>query len=130
MTVPTVATFSAAALVAANTTFKTLIDAGGSAGSIKVRSAADVLLAQVPLTYPCGSVNATTGQLTLTPAGPDTSADNGGTAAYAEICSSAGTVHLALPTQAGTSAVSGYAVINTLTIVSGGTVDVAACTIG
>lgn len=130
MTAPTVATYSAAALVGAHNFFKGLIDAGGVAGSIKVRDAADVLLAQLALTYPCGSVNATTGQLTITVAGPDTSADASGTAAYAEICDSAGTVHLALPAQAGTVAVPGKVVISSLSIVALGAVDVAACTIG
>ena len=47
MAAPTVATYSAAALVAANTSFKDLIDAGAGAGSIKIRDAADVLLARV-----------------------------------------------------------------------------------
>lgn len=130
MPAPTVATYSAAALVAAHTAFKNLIDAGGTAGSIKIRSAADVLLAQVPLAYPCGTVNGTTGQLTLAIAGPDTSADAGGTAAYAQFCDSAGLVHLALPAQAGVSAVSGYLVVNTLAVVSGSAFEVLSAVVG
>lgn len=130
MTVPTVPTYSAAALVVAHTAFKTLIDAGAAAGAIKIRDAADVLLAQVPLTDPCGSVNGTTGRLTLTAAGRDESANAGGTAAYAELCDSDGLVHLALPAQAGGSAVSGKIVLNTLTIIAGGPVEVVGITIG
>ena len=130
MAVPTVATYSAAALVAAHTAFKTLIDAGASAGSIKIRSATDVLLAQVPLSDPCGTVNGSTGQLVFAIAGPDASADTGGTAAYAEFCDSAGLVHLALPAQAGGSAVSGYLVINTLSLVAGAAVEVLSATVG
>ncbi len=130
MPAPLVATYSAAALVAAHGAFKTLMDAGGVAGSIKIRDATDVLLAQLELTYPCGSVNATTGQLTITVAGPDTSANASGTAAYAEICDSAGTVHLALPAQAGASAVAGKVVISSLSIVALGAVAVASCTVG
>lgn len=129
MTVPTVATYSAAALVAAHTSFKDLIDVG-TAGSINIRDAGDVLLAQVPLSDPCGSVNGTTGQLTFSIAGPDSSADATGTAAYGEFCDSAGLVHLSLPAQAGTVAVSGKIVINTLSIVSGGPVSVISATIG
>ena len=130
MAVPTVATYSAAALVAAHTAFKNLIDAGTGAGSIKIRDAADVLLAQIPLTYPCGTVNPTTGQLTITMAGRDESADATGTAAYGEFCDSAGLVHLSLPAQAGSAAVSGKVVINSLSIVAGGPVEVLSATVG
>lgn len=130
MTVPTVATYSAAALVAAHTSFKDLIDAGSAGGSIKIRDAADVLLAQVPLSDPCGSVNGTTGQLTFSIAGPDSSADASGTAAYGEFCDSDGTVHLSLPAQSGSVAVSGKIVLNTLSIIAGGPVGVVTATIG
>ena len=130
MAVPTVATYSAVALVAANTSFKNLIDAGAGAGSIKIRDAADVLLAQIPLTDPCGTVNGTTGQLTITPSGRDESADATGTAAYGEFCDSDGLVHLSLPAQAGSAAVSGKIVINSLSIVAGGPVEVLSATVG
>jgi len=129
MPAPLVATYSAAALVAAHTAFKTLVDAGGAAGSIKLRSAADALLGQIALTYPCGTVNGSTGQLALGIASASTFGSDG-TVAYAEVCSSAGTVHLSLPTQAGTVAVPGYAVVNTLTAVVGGAVSVVSATIG
>jgi len=130
MAVPSVATYSAAAMAAAQTSFKTLIDAGSGAGSIKIRDSADVLLAQVPLSDPCGSVNGTTGQLTFSIAGPDTSADATGTAAYGEFCDSDGLVHLSLPAQDGSVAVSGKIVLNTLSIVAGGPVAVLTATIG
>ena len=130
MAVPTVATYSAAALVAAHTAFKDLIDAGIAGGSIKIRDAADVLLATVPLTDPCGTVNPTTGQLTITMAGRDESADATGTAAYGEFCDSAGLVHLSLPAQAGSASVSGKIVINSLSIVAGGPVEVLSATVG
>ena len=130
MAAPTVATYSAAALVAANTSFKDLIDAGAGAGSIKIRDAADVLLAQIPLTDPCGTVNGATGQLTITPSGRDESADATGTAAYGEFCDSAGLVHLSLPAQAGSAAVIGKIVINSLSIVAGGPVEALSATVG
>lgn len=130
MPAPTVATYSAAALIAAHTSFRDLIDSGSGAGSIKIRDSADVLLAQIPLTDPCGTVNGTTGQLTITPSGRDESADASGTAAYGEFCNSDGTVYLSLPAQAGTAAVSGYIVINTLTIVAGGPVEVLIAIVG
>lgn len=130
MPAPTVATYSPAALIAAHTSFRDLIDSGSGAGFIRIRSASDVLLAQIPLTDPCGTVNGTTGQLTITPSGRDESADASGTAAYGEFCNSDGTVYLSLPAQAGTAAVSGYIVINTLTIVAGGPVEVLSAVIG
>jgi hypothetical protein len=130
MPAPSSATYSAAALVAAHTSFKTLIDAGSGAGSIKIRDSSDVLLAQVPLADPCGTVNGTTGQLTFSIAGPDTSADASGTAAYGEFCDSDGLVHLSLPAQAGSTAVAGKLVLNTLSIVAGGPVAILSAIIG
>lgn len=130
MPAPTVATYSAAALTAAHTAFRDLIDAGTGAGAIRIRDAADVLLAQVPLSDPCGTLNGTTGQLTFSIAGPDTSADASGTAAYAQFVDSDGNVHLSLPAQQGSAAVSGKIVLNTLTIISGAPVYVVSATLG
>jgi len=130
MPAPSSATYSAAALIAAHTSFKTLIDAGAGAGKIFIRNSADALLAEVPLSDPCGTVNGTTGQLTFSIAGPDTSADATGTAAYAEFADSDNTVHLSLPSQAGSTAVSGKIVLNTLSIVAGGPVTISSAVIG
>lgn len=124
MAVPTTPTYSIAALVAAHTAFRDLIDAGTGAGSIRIRDAADVLLAQIPLTDPCGSVHGSTGQLTLTPAARDESADASGTAAYGEFCDSAGLVHLAMPVQAGGASASGKLILNTTEILAGYPVEV------
>lgn len=130
MPAPGSATYSAAAKVAAHTAFRDLIDSGAGAGAIKVRDASDVLLATIPLSDPCGSVNGTTGQLTFSIAGRDESADANGTAAYAEFCDSDGDVHLALPAEAGTAPVSGKIVFNSLSIVAGGPVEVLSATVG
>lgn len=130
MTVPTVATYSAAAKIAAHTALKDVIDSGSGAGLIRIRDAADVLLATATLSDPCGSVNGTTGQLTLSIASGDSSADATGTAAYGEICDSDGDVHLALPAQAGTAAVSGKIVINSLSIIATLPVSILSATIG
>lgn len=128
MPAPTVATYSVDTLVAAHTAVRDLIDSGSGAGFIRIRSAADALLAQVALADPCGTVSGTTGQLTLTIAAAGTAA--AGTAAYAEICSSDGAVKLALPCQAGTVAVPGKLVLNTLDLQAGGAVDIVGATIG
>lgn len=130
MPIPTAAEFSVAARVAAHTALRDLIDAGSSAGYIAVRGDALQLLATIPLADPCGTVNGTTGQLTLSIAGSDTSADATGTAAYAEVCDSTGAVHLSLPAQAGTTWVAGKIVLNSLSIVTGTEVSILSAVIG
>lgn len=130
MAVPATATYSVSALVAAHTSFRDLLDSGTGAGFVRFRDAADVLLAQVPLSDPCGTVNGTTGQLTLSIAGPDSSADADGTAAYAEFCDSTGAVHLAMPVQVGTTPVVGKVIMNTDLIVALGSVGIVSAIIG
>lgn len=130
MAVPTAPTYSVAALVAAHTAFRDLIDSGAAAGFARFRDAADVQLAQVPLSDPCGTINGATGQLTISIAGPDASADADGTCAYVEFCDSDGDVHLALPAQVGTVPVSGKVVMNTLVIAALGPVAMLSATVG
>ena len=130
MPAPTAQTYSVAALVAAHTAFRDLVDSGTAGGSIKIRDAADVLLATIPLSDPCGTVNAGTGQLTITPSGRDDSADATGTAAYAEVCDSDGVVYVSLPTQQGTTPASNVLVLNTLSIVAGGPVEILSVVVG
>jgi hypothetical protein len=129
MPAPSVATYSAAALVAAHTSFRDLIDSGAGPGLIRIRNAADALLAEVVLTDPCGTVNGTTGRLTFSVATNEDAA-TAGTAAYGEFCNSTGTVHLALPCEAGTAAVSGKLVLNSMALVAGGPVNIVSATIG
>jgi hypothetical protein len=107
-----------------------LVDAAVGAAFFRVRSAADVLLAQIPMNDPCGSVSGVTGQLTFSISGPDASADASGTVAYVEVCDAAGVVHLALPVTTGSVAVAGYAVFNTLSIIAGAPVYMVSATIG
>lgn len=129
MPAPSVATYSAQAKIDAHTAFLALVDAG-TAGSIKTYDNSDVLLVTHTLTDPAGTVNGTTGQLTLTTAATTVNAAASGTAAYSNVCSSAGTVHLSIPAQQGTVAVSGKIVFNTLTIVSGQPVQILSALIG
>ena len=129
MAVPTQVEFSVAALVAAQTAFKNLLDAGSAAGFIRLRSSTDVLLAQVSLSDPCGTVSGTTGQLTLSVAGPATALASG-VAAYAQLCDSDGVVHAALLVQTGTAAVAGKVVMNTADIAVGEPVTVLSATVG
>jgi len=122
MPAPSTATYSAAVKIAANTELRDLLDSGSNA-LLRIRDASDVLLYQGTLSDPCGSVNGTTGVLTIT-APSATNVTTSGTAAYAELCTSTGTVHLALPAQAGTTAVANKIVINTLSLVGGAPLNI------
>jgi hypothetical protein len=131
MPAPTQATYSVAALVAAHTAFRDLLDSHATLpGAIKVRDAAGVLLGTITLADPSGTVNGTTGQLTFATTTRDESADAAGTIAYVEICDGGGDVHLALPAQAGSAPVSGKAVFNTLTVVVAGPLEITSVTVG
>lgn len=126
--------YSAAAKVAAHTAVRDLLDAQNVAESgvamLHIYDASDVLLASIPLDDPCGTVNGTTGQLTLTATEREESAPAAGTAAYGEFCDAAGAAHLALPAEAGVTPVSGKLVLNTLTIIAGGPVELVGATVG
>jgi hypothetical protein len=122
MPAPVSATYSAAVKIDANQAFLDLLDSGAAA-LLRIRDSSDVLLVQFTLSDPSGSVNGTTGVLTITPPSA-TNVTTSGTAAYAELCTSGGTVHLSLPAQAGTVAVSGKVVINTLSLVSGAPLNI------
>jgi hypothetical protein len=129
MPAPGAPTYSATAKVAAHTAFRDGVDSGAGAGTIKIYTSVDALLATITLTDPCGTVNGTTGQLTLTASGAATASATG-TAAYGVIANSTGTAYLSLDTQAGTAAVSGKLVLNSLAITSGGAVTLISATIG
>lgn len=133
MPAPASAAYSAAAtlaaVIAAHTALRDLLDAGTGPAQLRVRSAADALLATITLGDPAGTINGTTGQLALSIAASGTwSAD--GAAAYGELCDSAGVVHLSLPAAAGGAASAGYLVINSLTAVTGGEFSIVSATIG
>lgn len=129
MPAPIAATYSLGVRVTAHTAFRDALDAGAGPAIVRVRSAADVLLGTVTLTDPCGTVSGSTGILTFSMAGTG-SASATGTAAYAEFCTSAGAVELALPAQQGTTAVSGRFVMNSLSLVSGNPIEILAASVG
>lgn len=129
MPAPTAPTYSAAAKVAAHTAFRDLLDAGTTEGLLRIRDAADLLLVEFVLTSPCGTVNGTTGQLTIT-AGVPAVALADSSAAYGEFCDSDGAVHLAMPCEAGIAPVSGKIVLNTLVTFTGAEVELLSATVG
>lgn len=128
MPAPASATYSVEAKVEAHTALRDLIDTGSN-GLVRIRNSADALLWEGAMSDPCGTVNGSTGQLTITMS-TNPNATTTGTAAYGELCESDGTVHLSLPVETGTSPVSGKLVLNTLSIVSGAPVTMVSITIG
>ena len=129
MTVPTVATFSVAALTASNTAYGDTIDGAATAGSVKIRDSGDVLLATIVLDDPSYTIAGGTGQATFTGPGGDTGTTTG-TAAYGEMCDGDDVVQLSLPAEQGTAAVSGKLVLNSLSIISGQEVQIISITVG
>lgn len=133
MAVPSQPTYSVAALVAAHTALRDLIDSHATLpGVLRIRDVSDVLLAEIPLADPCGTVTGATGQLVLDvdPVPRDDSAAAGGTAAYAELCDGAGAVHLTIPCQEGDTPVAGKVVLQSLTIVAGAPIELVSLTVG
>lgn len=128
MPAPAKITFSADALKAANDELLTLLDAGSSNAKIRLFSNDDVLIAEIPLDDPAGTVNATTGVLTLDVDGTDVALVSA-VCAYAEITDSDDTAHVTLPVKQGIAASPGFIVLNTTTIIEGVTVSVTSATI-
>lgn len=129
MPAPATYEYAAATIITAHTAVLDDIDAGLSNGEIRLYDESDTLLCTVDLDDPGGTVNGTTGQLTLSiPADGTAVAD--GTCSYGTITDSDGNVVVTLPASAGSSAVSGEIVINSLSILTGASVSVTSATIG
>ncbi|MEM1191563.1 MAG: hypothetical protein AAGI72_23730 [Pseudomonadota bacterium] len=121
--------FDASVLIASHTQLLALIDAGNGQGKVRLYDDSDVLLCEIALTDPAGSVNGATGQLTVTQATQGNPVA-GGTCTYGTVTDSDNNVRATYPVQAGTSAVSGFLVINSVAIVIGVPVTLAAATFG
>ena len=134
MPAPNEYVYATPAVVAANTSFLDLVDAGSNGGKIQLYANDDTLLATVRLgtanAKPSGEVDSGTGTLTFTIDGPDISADNTGTCTYGVIADDAGTILLSIPTVAGAAPVNGYLVLNSTSIVAGSQVTVVSAVIG
>jgi hypothetical protein len=129
MPAPSDIVFSVASKVAAHTAFKDLIDAGSGPGTVKIKTAADVVLATIVLESPCGTVNGTTGQLVFSLPSSVTAVSTG-IAAYGEIADSAGLVHLSMPVVVSSSAVSNRFALNSEAVVEGGAVSILSALVG
>ena len=115
--------WSPAAKGSAHTALLEFLDAGASSASLTIHDASDKLLVTVALTEPCGTVNGTTGALTLTPAGTGTGVDEG-VPSYASLRDGSGTVHRSLPCEQGMSPVVNKCVLNVMSISVGTVVTV------
>lgn len=130
MAAPYLLTYPPSLLVMVHILLLGQIDGETTPGKVTVHDSADVLLAEIPLSDPGGTVNETTGALTLAPSGPETDAPAAGTASYATLRDGAGGAIHSLPCEAGTSPVAGKCVLNTLSIQQGGTVELVSWVIG
>lgn len=128
MPAPLVATYTVLAKREAHIALRNKLDGVAGGAFIRILNAAGDALADVPLTYPCGTVSTLTGALTLTPAGPDPSAETG-TAAYAEVMTISGELLLSVPVVQGSSSIAGFMTLNTLAIVGGAPFEITAAVI-
>jgi hypothetical protein len=107
------------------------IDTGVARPAFKIYDSGNVLLATLALADPAGSVNGTTGLITLTPGTPETNAPAGGVASYATLSDGDGVVlEDGVPVEQGNAPVAGKVIISTLNIIAGGTVELISATIG
>jgi len=112
--------WSVAIITAANQGIINNIDSHATLpGYTEIRDAGGVVLSKCIYTDPCGTINGTTGQLTITHSGRDDAADATGTAASAHFMDGAGVEHHRLPCQAGTGYVAGFYTLVSLNITAG-----------
>lgn len=116
--------WSPVVIVASNTALRDLLDEHETdPACVTIHDGDDVLLAEIPLQKPCGTVDSETGALPLIPDGREEDAPAGGTAAYAVLRDGAGNPHRSVPCQAGVEPAPGKCVLNTTAIIEGGPVE-------
>jgi len=111
------------AIEAAHTALLALLDADTGPAKVTIHDSSDTLLATVILTDPAGTVNSSTGQLTLTQE-DGVNAVETGTASYASLRDGADVVYRSYPCSAGSTPVANTCVINDLSIEDGQQVDI------
>ena len=121
--------YSLEAWIAGYTALLGRINDGAGTPTVSIFDADDVLLAEAMLNDSTSAVNETTGDLTLVILAQEDAAPASGTAAYAQIRKGDATPVIQVPCQAGSTAVAGYCVLNTLSIVEGMPVDLQALTV-
>lgn len=124
------ADYSVAALVAAHTAFRDLMDAESGTAKIRIRSESGVLLAEAILDDPSGTVDSGTGQLTFSIDQQEDDAPAAGGAHHAQLVDGDDNVHLTLPCVQGTSAQPNACVVSSLSVVEGGEFNIVSAVIG
>jgi hypothetical protein len=108
------------AYIEAHTALLNAIDAAGATCYVEICNSANLVLATLPLSFPAGEVNPTTGALVFDFGDPDAAAANGGEAHHGRLKDKNGKIWLdnLLCTAAGFPApMTGMLVLNSLTVV-------------
>lgn len=124
------ATYDLGTIVAAHEAVVAEWDAAGSSCYINVCNSANGVLATVLLSYPCGTVSPTTGQLSLNFNGRDEDAASGGTAHHIDIKDHAGVARCSVPCVESPTPVSGFCAMVSTTVVEGAPFEVSSVTFG
>jgi hypothetical protein len=130
MPAPSSITFSADAISAANTALLGVIDASASAATVTLRSEADVALAVFTCDQPAGTVDGTSGVLTLALVADEVAASASGTATWAEIADGDDLTVISMPCVQGVDPVAGSCVLTSTALVEAGLVALVSITFG
>lgn len=120
-------TLAASLQVAIHNTVVTELGAGADCA---LTNAAGTVLAVIPLDTPAGTVNPTSGQLSIAFDGRCEAATASGTAAFAKLRTSTGTALITLPCRSGVSPLSGYVTLKSLSVVAGSPFELDELTFG
>lgn len=130
MTTPTKAVYSVQALIDAHTALRDIIDSGGGNGWCSIHMDNGDELVNIALAKPCGQIDPATGKLTINHANALNAIDLDGIAAYATIRDSNWNEHLAIPVKEGTAPEIGWVVLDSISLLSGGSVQIGSIEIG
>ena len=111
-------------IAACNQAILDLLDSQEENARITIHTEMDVLLGELLLENPCGSVDLVTGVATLVPGPRLEEAPATGVAAYASIRDGAGHPHRSIPCMQGDSPVPGFCILNSLFVVAGSPVQI------
>lgn len=130
MTTPTKAVYSVQARIDAHTALRDIIDSGQGNGCCLIHSDNGDELVNIELEKPCGQIDPATGKLTINHANALNVIGLDGIAAYATIRDSDLNEHLAIPVKEGTDPEIGWVVLDSISLLSGGNVQIDSIEIG
>lgn len=103
----------------------------GAPGYVEIFNASNASMAVLPLTLPCGTINADTGQLTITYGARMEEATLGGQASYGNVCNKDDTVIFGnIPCVESATPVANSIALVSITLVQGSPVEGISFTIG